>query len=179
MENTFRPKKNAFKNTFCVFNEVPMNAIDGLLEQYQSESGSRYYYSQKGMFRLSNHWGRLANSKWRLIPMENTAASKSKLGFAPWDAFYPDNAVDKLYFIEVNFDDNSANYQHKNSATYDGKAILRNSLETTKRLKNVKNILTLTTWAKYYDEDIAVLRKTVVTQLIYTNKTIDEIKREL
>src|SRR6478752_5709567 len=179
MKNNFYPKSGSFKNTFCVFQEVELNEIKGLKEQYSSKAGSSYYYSEKGMYRLSNHWGRLANSKWRLIPMENSAASKTKLGFANWDDFYPDNDTDLLYFIEVDFNSNIANYQHKQHPSYDGKAILRNSIETAKVLKRVKNILTLTSWAKFYEEDIDSLRKKIVTQLVYTNKSLDEIKREI
>jgi hypothetical protein len=50
------------------------------------------------MYRLSNHWGRLANSKWRLIAADTETSSKLKLGFAHWTDFYPDNH-DKLLFI--------------------------------------------------------------------------------
>jgi hypothetical protein len=30
------------------------------------------------MYRVSNHWGRLANSKWRLEPMQTESGSKLK-----------------------------------------------------------------------------------------------------
>ena len=131
------------------------------------------------MYRLSNHWGRLANSKWRLIPSKEISNSKTKLGFANWTDFYPDNDTDLLYFIEVDFQTNTTNYQHKLHPSYDGKAILRTSTETAKVLKRAKNILTLTSWAKFYEKDIDVLRKHIVTELIYTNKALDEIKREI
>src|SRR6478752_8445682 len=179
MKSVFYPKRGSFKNTFCVFQEVELNEIEGLKEQYSSKAGSSYYYSEKGMYRLSHHWGRLANSKWRLIPVENPTTSKTKLGFATWDDFYPDNDIDLLYFIEVDFNANIANYQHRQHPSYDGKAILRNTTETAKVLKRAKNILTLTSWAKFYDEDIDVLRRKIVTELVYTNKSLDEIKREL
>jgi hypothetical protein len=52
------------------------------------------------MYRWSNHWGRLANSKWRLEPLE--PESESKFGFCGLDQFYPDNALDALYYIEMN-----------------------------------------------------------------------------
>jgi hypothetical protein len=66
MENIFRPSPNSFKNTFCVFHEVLPDQIENLKLQYDSKSGSKYFYSKEGMYRWSNHWGRLANSKWRL-----------------------------------------------------------------------------------------------------------------
>jgi len=180
MEKPFRPSPKSFKNTFCVFHEENSQAIEKLPVQYQSKSGSSYYYTKKGMYRLSNHWGRLANSKWRLEPLEPESESKTKLGFAPWDQFYPDNAEDELYYIEARFEQNSVNYQHRNNPNYDKKAILRTSFETTKRIKQIRNLLNLTSWAKYFDyEDLDVLRQQIINELIYTNKTLDEIKREI
>jgi hypothetical protein len=173
-------KPNAFKNTFCVFKEVNLSEIENIECDYKSKSGSSYYYNKLGMYRLSNHWGRLANSKWRLEPLEIETTSKIKLGFALWTHFYPDNATEKLYYIETNFITNTVNYQHKNNPEYDKKAVLRTSLETTKRIKQIRNLLNLTSWAKHFEyEDLAVLRKSIITELMFTNKTLEEIKREL
>jgi hypothetical protein len=180
MEKSFRPNPNSFKNTFCVFREEKKEAVAKLLLQYESKSGSCYYYTEKGMYRLSNHWGRLANSKWRLEPLEPESQSKTKLGFANWTDFYPDNAIEELYYIQADYHRNTVNYQHKNNLDYDKKAILRTSFETTKRIKQIRNLLNLTSWAKYFDyEDLAVLRQKIIYELIFTNKTLEEIKREL
>jgi len=111
MQKNFKPHPNSFKNTFCAFNEVLPDQIKGLKKQFESKAGSSYYYTDKGMYRVSNHWGRLANSKWRLIPREPETESKTKIGFAAWEEFYPDNAEEKLYYIEADFDKNTANYQ--------------------------------------------------------------------
>jgi hypothetical protein len=180
MEKIFRPNPNSFKNTFCVFQEVPLCSLKGLVVQYESKSGSSYYYSKFGMYRLSNHWGRLANSKWRLEPLEPESESKIKLGFAPWDNFYPDNALDELYYLEADYIKNTVNYQHKNNPNYDNKAILRTSFETTKKIKQIRNLFALTSWAKYFEyDDLDVLRKKIIEELIFTNKTLEEIKREI
>ena len=180
MEKIFRPSPKSFKKTFCVFQEVGIEKIENLQLQYDSKSGSKYYYSKEGMYRLSNHWGRLANSKWRLEPMEPETDSKFKLGFASWDSFYPDNSEDELYYLEVNYSKNTVNYQHKNNRDFNSKPILRTSFETSKKIKQIRNLLALTSWAKYFDhDDIDELRKLIIEQLIYTNKTLDEIKRAL
>ena len=180
MEKNFRPNPNSFKNTFCVFQEVHLQAIDGLQLQFQSKAGSSYYYSNLGMYRLSNHWGRLANSKWRLLPIYPETESKTKLGFAPWDHFYPDNAIKALYYIDVNYDEMTVNYQHKNNPDYSNKEILRTSFETTKKIKQIRNLLNLTSWAKYYEyDDLNLLRKKIIDDLIFTNKSLEEIKREI
>ena len=126
---------------------MPIESVNGMKIQYDSKSGSKYYYTKSGMYRLSNHWGRLANSKWRLEPLEPVTNSKFKLGYASWDNFYPDNALEELYYLEVNFAKKTVNYQHKNNPNFDNKALLRTSFETTKRIKQVRNLLNLTSWA--------------------------------
>jgi hypothetical protein len=180
MEKQFKPSPNAFKNTFCVFKELNVEAISGLVLQYESKAGSTYYYTSEGMYRFSNHWGRLANSKWRLVPMEQETNSKFKLGFAHWTEFYPDNSVEKLYYLEVNFEKNTVNYQHKNNPEYDRIAVLRTSLETTKKIKQIRNLLELTSWASYFEyQDIDELRKKIILELIFTEQSLDEIKRSI
>ncbi|MCV9929452.1 hypothetical protein OIU83_17435 [Flavobacterium sp. LS1R49] len=180
MQKNFRPNPNSFKNTFCVFQEVAMSEVQGLRIQFESKAGSRYYYSDLGMFRLSNHWGRLANSKWRLIGLKPETDTKFKLGFALWSSFYPDNAIDELYYIEADYDNNTVTYQHKNNPEYDKIAILRTSFEITKRIKQIRNLQQLTSWAKHFDyEDIDLLRKAIINELIFTNKTLEEIKRQI
>ncbi|MGL5112943.1 MAG: hypothetical protein ACRC6O_09925, partial [Flavobacterium sp.] len=89
MNTVYRPAPKSFKNTFCVFQEVTLEAIEGLAIQYHSAAGSKYFYTSEGMYRLSNHWGRFANSKWRLLPLMPETSAKIKLGFAAWDTFYP------------------------------------------------------------------------------------------
>lgn len=175
----YKPSPKSFKKTFCIFHEVATSEIEGLTVSYKSDAGSTYYYIEKGMYRLSNHWGRLANSKWRLITNQENADSKFKLGFATWDSFFSDNNEEKLYFLEFDSVTNTINYQHKKSKTYDGKAILRTTFETAKRIKQARNILTLSSWAKYYETDIEQLRVKIVQELIFTEKTLDEIKRNL
>lgn len=178
MKNSFKPSPNSFKKTFCVFIEVELSCVEELKSDYQSESGSQYFYSEKGMYRLSNHWGRLANSKWRLVD-KGISNSKIKIGFAAWDSFYPDNDYELLYYLDWNKGSDEILYQHKKNPEYDGKAVLRTSKETQKRLKNARNILELSNWAKYYDEDINVLREKIINDLIYTEMPLEEIKRKL
>lgn len=180
MEKIFRPSPKAFKNTFCVFQEMSLDTIDGLELQYDSKAGSKYYYTKVGMYRVSNHWGRLANSKWRLVPLEPETNSKIKLGFAPWSNFYPDNQEEELYYLEVDYSSKTVLYQHKLNPNYDNRAVLRTTLETTKRIKQVRNLFNLTSWAKYFEyDDLDLLRKQIIDELIVTNTSLEEIKREL
>jgi hypothetical protein len=88
--------------------------------------------------------------------------------------------LDELYYIEMNHIKKTVKYQHKNNPDYDGKAILRNSFETTKRIKQIRNLLNLTSWAKYFEyEELDDLRNEIITELIFTKKVLEEIKREL
>lgn len=177
MKNSFRLNPNSLKNTFCVFYEVDSSCIDGLIVDFQSESGSKYFYTQEGMYRLSNHWGRLANSKWRLID-KGISTTKIKVGFATWSSFYKDNDYEKLYYLDWDKESNQILYQHTQNPEYDSKAILRTSKETQKRLKNARNILELSNWAKYFDGDIEQLREKIIDDLIYTEMPFEEIKRK-
>ncbi len=179
MQTNFQPKTKSFKNTFCVFKEMPLSDIENIPLAYSSQSGSKYYYTNQGMYRLSNHWGRLANSKWRL---ESSSIvnneSKYKLGYAAFSSFLKDNNNDKLYYLEYNSSDKTINYQHKLSPNCDQKAIARTSTETTKRIKQARNILNLTNWSKHFDfDDLDDLRSKIINELIYTEKPLEEIKR--
>lgn len=179
MNKQFKPRPNTFKKTFCIFQEVEQIEIENLQISYKSDAGSTYFYTEKGMFRLSNHWGKLANSKWRLVPLEIEKLSKFKLGFAKWENFYPDNDLDAIYYLEFNEAQNTINYNHIKNPKYDGKSILRTTFDTRKRIKQARNILNLSNWAKYYQTDIGSLRKQIMNEIIFTNQTLDEIKRHL
>ncbi|MGH2664725.1 hypothetical protein [Flavobacterium sp.] len=179
MSKAFKPHPKSFKNTFCVFREVDLSEIENKKPDFTSDSNSHYFYTELGMYRLANHWGRLANSKWRLVS-EMDSGSKVKLGYANWTEFYPDNDIEKLYYLEADFVNNTIQYQHKNNPEYDKKAILFDTSETRKRLKQARNILTLTNWVNYFEsEDINQLRKIIVNELIYSRKTLEEIKRNI
>ena len=179
IENTFKPSSKSFKNTFCVFNEIDAELVTVLKPNYESVKGSKYYYTNEGMYRLSNHWGRLANSKWRLVAATIESNSKFKLGFATWDSFYPDNNEDLLYYIEADFEAKTAIYQHKNNPNFNKSFVLRTSLQTSKRIKQIRNLFDLNNWAKYHTKDINELRFLIISELIATNKTLDEIKRSI
>ena len=65
MSKTYN-KTNFHKHTFCIFKEVDFETIQNLKPNYKSKSGSSYFFTDQGVYRLSNHWGRAANCKWRL-----------------------------------------------------------------------------------------------------------------
>lgn len=177
MESKTYNQHNFHKHTFCVFREVEISAIEKRAPDFSSKSGSIYYFTQTGVYRLSNHWSRVANCRWRLESQLDNP-SRTKLGFAPWTAFHKDIDSEKLYFVTVDFKTNTVNYQHKESAET-GNAILRTASETTKIVKQIRNLLETDSWAKYLNQNIEDLRKIIIEQLITTSFPLAEIKRNL
>lgn len=172
-------KTNFHKHTFCIFKEVPPIEIADLDVNFESKSGSSYYFAETGVYRKSNHWGRAANCKWRLqIIGDNT--SRTKIGFAPWNHFHPINEVDKLYYIEVDFASKSVQYNHKNIAV-ESNVYLRNAAATTKRVKEIRALLANDKKLKYWDveDNFDQLLHRVIHLLLTTDFTLLEIKNKL
>lgn len=173
-------KTNFHKHTFCEFIEVDATAIPNIEWHYMSKSGSGYCFTEEGVYRISNHWGRAANCRWRLISEIKNPNQKERIGYAKWTDFYPNNETESFFYVEVNFDVKEATFQHKNNPKFDGKAILRNASETAKVIRQIKEILESDTWAKYLDfDDLEQLRKEIITKLIQTSTSFAEIKRSL
>jgi hypothetical protein len=180
-------KTNFHKYTFCIFKEVDVDAINDLNLHYKSKSGSCYYFVEKGVYRLSNHWSRVANCKWRLVSnfavtlsaVEVPNSNRTKLGYANWSDFYSDNDVDKIYFLEADYESKSVNFYHKQSSNYSSDKVLRSSSETTKIIKQIRTLFEETAWTKYLNEDnIDILRKEIIGELIHSNQSFQEIRRK-
>lgn len=173
-------KTNFHKHTFCEFIEVDANAISDIEWHYKSKSGSGYCFTDEGVYRISNHWGRAANCRWRLISEIKNPNQKERIGYAKWTDFYPNNETENFFYIEVNFETKEVTFQHKNNPNFDGKVVLRNAYETAKVIRQIKEILESDTWAKYLDyDDLEQLRKEIITKLIQTSTSFAEIKRSL
>ncbi len=172
---------NFFNKTYCVFRGVSLREISRRKPNYRSESGSTYYYTKNGVYRLSNHWGRAAKCQWRLVSDFSAEIDDLRLGYADWVDFREnlDPDVD-AYYISVNFEMNKVSYMHKDNPNYDGIAVLRSADATRKLIKQIKNLLETHKWAKYYDyDDLDEFREEVVTRLINSNITLNELRREL
>ena len=173
-------KTNFHKHTFCEFTEVNSASIPNIEWHYKSKSGSGYCFTDEGVYRISNHWGRAANCRWRLISEIKNPNQKERIGYAKWIDFYPNNETENFFYVEVNFETKEVIFQHKNNPKFDRKAILRNASETAKVIRQIKEILESDTWAKYLDyENLEVLRNEIITKLIQTSTSFAEIKRSL
>lgn len=145
----FYNQTNFHRYTFCVFQEVTDQKLLALSLNYQSKSGSEYYFTKDGVYRKSNHWGRAANCKWRLTPLANSSVNRTKIGYAAWTSFYPDNDYEKLYFIQYDSRTMQANYFHKYQGILQEQSLLRTASETTKALKLIRNLVNDSAWLDY------------------------------
>jgi hypothetical protein len=162
------------KNTFCIFTEVEKDVVLNRKPDYVSVSGSQYFFEQNGVYRLSDHWGRTANSKWRLIPLDDLPR-KIKVGFAKNSDFHKDSLTEKIYFIEADFSTQSVYFNHKNNLPLDSKAVLRTSTETTKIIRQIRKLFENKNWTKYYSQ-LNIL-ELIVNDLIETEKTLEQLKQ--
>ena len=141
---------------------------------YKSKSESEYFYTDEGVYRKSNHWGRVANCRWKLIANDNYKNQNIVIAFAKWVDFYPINSSEKIFFIEVDFENKTAKLQpkQKNDIKY-----LHTFSEGQQKIKQIKHLLNDDKWAKYFDEEIEELRFKIIEEFINSDKTLQNIKR--
>lgn len=171
-------KHNFHKHTFCIWKEVPFADVAHFKISYTSQSGSRYIFIDEGLFRISNHWGRVANCHWRLIPLVEFKRQFTIVAFANWIDFYSNDDVSKLFFIKADFEKQEVNFYHKQSAGDQNDIVIRNAKETAKTIRTIKQVLSETNWSKHLKyEDFEILRKEIVSELVSTGKSFLEIKK--
>ncbi|WP_291133009.1 hypothetical protein [Flavobacterium sp. UBA7682] len=178
MTNKTYTKLNFHSHTFCIWKEVPFSQIKDLKINYTSQSGSQYIFTIEGLYRISNHWGRVANCHWRLIPLTEFKNQNITVAFAHWTDFYSNDDTSKLFYVKVNRETKEVNFYHKLSADDNEKVVLRNAKDTAKTIRTIKEVLTQDDWAKYLQyEDLETLRSEIVTELVNTSKTFLEVKK--
>lgn len=172
-------KNNFHKHTFCIFKEVAATEIEDLKLNYSSKSGSEYSFTDEGVYRKSNHWGRAANCKWRL-QTQFSDSSRTKIGFAKWSDFHPINDTGKWYYIEVDFQNKTVQYNHKSNSDVQN-LFLRNAIETTKRVKEIRALLSNDKKLHYwnYSESIEKLLEKVIDYMVNSDKNLLEIKHQI
>lgn len=171
-------RHNFFKNTYCIFTEVNVDE-NPFNYHYTSKSGSKYYFTDDGVYRTSNHWGRAAKCKWKLIDKLNSA-NRTKTGFAKWINFYSDNDWERLYYIDINDDFSHVQFCHKNEASKSHEVYLRTAAATTKRIREIRQLLKNQNWLEYYNEDQRrkILKK-IIRTLINSDISMIEIRRNV
>jgi hypothetical protein len=92
--------------------------------------------------------------------------------------FLSDNQEEELYYLEVDAalkqSFTNTNWIQRSSGSPE------NHFWNYKRIKQVRNLFNLTSWAKYFEyDDLDLLRKQIIDELIFTNTSLEDIKREL
>ena len=167
-------KSNFFKHTFCEFQKVDLSFFNENQFHFKSKAGSQYFYADEGIYRYSNHWGRVANCRWRLLSDEKIKNQDFYVGFAKWAHFYPLNETEKQFYISVDFDKKIVDFHHKET---NEKAFLFFAETAQKKVTQIRKLFVKNKWAKYYDEDIDVLRRKIINEYINSDKKLQELKQ--
>ncbi len=171
-------KFNFYRNTYCEFAMQEVIFFDEMKAHFQSKSGSYYYYTEDGVFRYSNHWGRVANCRWKIQGINQYKNQKYYVGYANWSDFYPLNSTDKVYYLEVDYQKACVVIKRiKNDK--EEKYFLMTADFAHKRLKQIQTLFKEYKWASYYNAEIEELRKNIIDKLITTNKSLQELKLQL
>lgn len=102
-ENFNYNKDTYFCSTIANFKEVENKEILNRIENgdfdYQSDSNSKYIYTDDGVYRYSNHWNNsIASCSWFL---DNKEVGELKLGFCSWNDFVPNNFYLVIYSNDI------------------------------------------------------------------------------
>nr|WP_298660499.1 hypothetical protein [uncultured Flavobacterium sp.] len=172
--------RHTFHNkTYCLFQQVALDTLPKTNPDYTSASGSKYYFTDEGVFRVATHWGRAANCRWRLIANTSYQNQQQACGYARWVDFQPNNEHEKLFYITIDWVKQTATFYHKNDPSYAGQ-LCRTANETAKRLQKITQILQHDDWKKHctvYDYDVA--KQLLLDKLITTNSTVFQLIQEI
>lgn len=145
---------------------------------FKSKSGSLYFYTDEGVYRYSNHWGRVANCRWKISGVEDYKNQNHYVGYANWQDFFPLNTFEKNFYLEFDFNLKEPKIYRINES--DNSAHFLMTLDCAlKRLKEIKTLFKEYKWALYFNENIDVLRKELVQNLINSDEDLRVLKQNL
>ena len=145
---------------------------------FKSKSGSKYFYTNAGVYRYSNHWGRVANCRWKISGIEDYKNQNYYIGYANWVDFYSLYSSEKEFYLEVNYEKEEVII--KNSKDNNGAVPFLVTLNfALKRIKEIKMLFKEYKWAMYFNENIDVLRKELINNLINSDETLQVLKQNL
>ena len=165
--------------TFCEFVEVTECKISSLKISFKSKNNSAYYFTEEGVYRYSNHWGRVGDCRWRLkIDKSQKVNQIYRIGYARWTDFTTFNENMKKFHIDVDFKHKNVFIKEFKASESEEKNIkLRTLGEAIKCSKIIQKILNEELWTKHLSYDsIEHLRKYFIDELIFTNKTFHQIR---
>ena len=77
-----------FENPYKVLDTFTGRCGDTGYKLEDDEVSSRYWYTKKGVYRESSHWGRVAQCEWEI---DNLKKGEAQVGFANWKDFKLNN----------------------------------------------------------------------------------------
>ncbi|MDV7187208.1 hypothetical protein R3X25_07925 [Lutibacter sp. TH_r2] len=169
-------KFNFHKHSYCEFEIVQEDFFKENKIHYKSKSGSLYFYTKQGVYRYSNHWGRVGNCRWKISGVEHYKNQNYYVGYANWFDFFPLNSLEKEFYIQVFENGTSKIIKRKESTTTFFLMTLDNAF---KRQKEIKSLFKNNNWAKYLNDDVEVVSEILIKKLISSNSTLQELKRSL
>ena len=169
---------NFYKYTYCEFNSVEVSFFETHKTHFQSRSGSYYSYTDEGVYRYSNHWGRVANCRWKIKGIENYKNQQYYVGYAKWSDFYPLNDNDKVFYLKVNYETKQVKILRISSEEKQGSYLMNSSL-AHQRLKEIQTLFKEYKWATYIDAPIDEVREIIIDKLIQSNTSLATLKREV
>lgn len=168
--------KNFFRNTYCEFQQVDFDFSN--INQFESKSGSKYHYTEKGVYRYSNHWGRVANCRWKLSGVENYKNQNWYVGYANWSDFFALNSTEKCFFVEVDLASEEIKISVENNIEKSNRFLFSIG-QAIRRKKEIQQVLKNDKWLQYIDAEIDEIKKELVIQLTNSSKKVSEIKSEI
>ena len=168
-------KFNFFKHTYCEFKMQNIDFFDEMKAHFQSKSGSFYYYTENGVFRYSNHWGRVANCRWKIQGIDQYKNQNYYVGYANWSDFYPLNSADKVFYLEVDYKECKANIKRIQKDTESSKFLMTSEMAHQK-LKSIREVFKDSKWILYLNKDIEEVKREVIQELTLTTNSLKKIK---
>ena len=95
------------------------------------------------------------------------------IGFAKWSNFYPLNSIEKIFYIEVDFQKKVARIQSKKEKSA---SKLFTFPEAQKKIKQINHLFKDDKWAIYFEKEVDDLRNEIISEYINSDKTLQEIK---
>lgn len=165
-------KNTFFKHTYCEFRQIE-DVILPEKTHFKSKHNSLYHFTKEGVYRKSNHWGRVATCRWKLIPNATYKNQQTVLGFAKWEDFYPLNETEKIFYILVNFETKKATIKAKQA---EETAFLFTLSGAQNKEKQIKKLFKEEKWALYFNQSIEELRIKIISELINSDLTLQQVK---
>lgn len=168
---------NFFKHTYCEFEHRLLDGLE-LKTHFKSKSGSSYFYTEDGVYRYSNHWGRVANCRWKIKGIETYQQQKYYVGFALWKDFFPLNSVDKVFYITVDLLRKKVQINKVSESVKTENYLYTIHAAFTKK-KEIETVFKDVKWMQYYEVDTSVLQQQIIDKILNSSKTLQEVKLEL